>query len=586
MADEREAATPDSEGVPAQLGHYEIIEKVGQGGMAVVYKGRQPSLNRLVAIKILPPQFVATAELLARFDREASIVAQMNHSNIVQVIDRGKEGDIVYIVMEYVEGEGLDSLIRRGPLNTPDVVNYAMQICDGLAYAHGMGVVHRDLKPSNILLDERSDRVKIADFGIAQIEDSGGIVATLTRDNASIGTMNYMSPEQRLDSHSVTHLTDIYSFGVILYEMLIGKPPLGHFKLPSVVRPDIPLGFDTIVRKCLYESPADRYQGAIRHDLARLAGRHTKTEDAGGSVLSLQRMNKRQRWSAIGGGVGAVLALAVVAAIVLTRDWPAKEAPEVRGAPRVEAPSNTISVVDAKIQAVIAKADGLIEGKKHKEAIDLLRETLQEHPDAAQAPAMQLTIAETYYAKKLRKEAEQEYGRLTANYPDSPLVPAALVGLCQLEWDTGDRKPAWPIGTTKRIKRDQEVLVEKLQRILQTVTNGPVAVAAHRLIATVAAEREMADHALAADSMFKAYTLGGGRDADLLLDAARMYDEDVNDKKAAIAAYARFLADSPGHSRAGSVSNRLFALKDALRAEKRTESPSEPKDKTPNETTD
>ena len=215
------------------LGHYEVGEQIGKGGMAVVFKGVQPSLNRIVAIKVLPPNFAQTPELVERFNREAHIAAQLNHPNIVQVIDQGKEGDTLFIVMEYIDGDGLDKLIEEGTLTSSKIIQYAMQICDALDYAHSKGVIHRDLKPSNILIDSSTGFAKIADFGIAQINTQFAGMVTLTTQYSSLGTINYMSPEQTANAHSVTKLTDIYSFGVVLYQMLTGKLPVGHFKLPS-----------------------------------------------------------------------------------------------------------------------------------------------------------------------------------------------------------------------------------------------------------------------------------------------------------------------------------------------------------------
>jgi len=224
-----------------QLGHYMLTEKIGEGGMAAVYRGIQPSLNRAVAVKVLPPKFVSTPEFLSRFDREAAIVAPLNHSNIVQVIDRGQEGTTFYIVMEYVQGRDLEEIIKTAELDLDTILEYAIQICDGLEYAHSKGVIHRDLKPSNLLVDENTGRVKIADFGIAQLETSSDSFLTLTTTGSSMGTMNFMAPEQRFDAHNVTHLADIFSFGVILYQMLTGKLPIGHFKAPSSLTPELPL---------------------------------------------------------------------------------------------------------------------------------------------------------------------------------------------------------------------------------------------------------------------------------------------------------------------------------------------------------
>ena len=279
MSEEKSGAEQPS---PRMLSHYQLLEQIGQGGMAVVFKGVQPSLNREVAIKILPKRFAESEDMVARFDREASIVAQLKHPSIVQIIDRGKEGDELYIVMEYVAGESLDKTIARGTIPLPDVVEYSIQVCEALQYAHDKGVIHRDLKPANILLDEETGRAKIADFGIAQIETEGIGMPTLTCDSTSLGTMSYMSPEQRLDAHAVTYHTDIFALGVVLYEMLTGKVPIGHFKLPSLLRTDIPIGLDNIVTKCLAQSPADRYQSAdeVRDEIARLTGRYRKLRKA------------------------------------------------------------------------------------------------------------------------------------------------------------------------------------------------------------------------------------------------------------------------------------------------------------------
>ena len=310
----------DSGSQPTLLGPYEIRGEIGRGGMAIVYLGTQPSLNRTVAIKVLPEQFAARPELLARFEREGSIIAQLSHPNLVQVIDRGRQGNTLYIVMEYVDGGGLDTRLAAGALPWRDALDWAIQICDALDYAHGVGVVHRDLKPSNILIEMRTRRPKITDFCIAQLETNTAGLATLTLDNSSIGTLNYMSPEQRLDAHRVDHRTDIFSFGVILYQMITGKLPLGHFKLPSFLRPDVPMGLDHVVTKCLAESPDERYQsaGEIREDLIRLTGRDTSATSAPVGAPAGQRLPSR--WRVVAGAAGIVL-LATLGALLLIPHW-------------------------------------------------------------------------------------------------------------------------------------------------------------------------------------------------------------------------------------------------------------------------
>jgi formylglycine-generating enzyme required for sulfatase activity/predicted Ser/Thr protein kinase len=325
------------------LGHYELLEPIGQGGMAVVYKAVQPSLNRDVAIKVLPERFADSHEMVARFDREANIAAQLKHPNIIQIIDRGEDRGTLYIVMEYVEGESLADVIARGPVPLPEIVRCSLEICDALQYAHEKGVVHRDLKPSNVLLEARTGRTRIADFGIAQLQTDGRTMPHVTRESTSLGTMSYMSPEQRLDARSVTYHTDIFSFGVMLYEMLTGNVPIGHFKLPSLVRRDVPIGFDDIVSKCIAQAPTDRYQSAeeIRDAIAELAGRHTGLRGKKGGAGA--RRGSRARRALLAVGLLVVVAAAAVG-LYLRRPWeqetpgPSREAGR-RGAARTRPPA-------------------------------------------------------------------------------------------------------------------------------------------------------------------------------------------------------------------------------------------------------
>jgi TolA-binding protein len=309
----------DTSPQPTKLGPYEIRGEIGRGGMAVVYQGIQPSLNRTVAIKVMPEPFAAKPELLARFEREGTIIAQLSHPNLVQVIDRGRDGNTLYIVMEHIDGGGLDTRLAAGAVPLRDVLDWSAQICDALDYAHSVGVVHRDLKPSNILIEMRTRRPKITDFGIAQLETNTAGLATLTLDNTSIGTMNYMSPEQRLDAHRVDHRTDIFSFGVILYQMLTGKLPLGHFKLPSFLRSDLPIGLDDIVTKCLAEAPDDRYQSAaeIRSDLLRLAGSSGAGHDSTSGRRGRLSLTAPQRLYAAVAGLAVLAGLAIVAVLMV-----------------------------------------------------------------------------------------------------------------------------------------------------------------------------------------------------------------------------------------------------------------------------
>ena len=209
-----------------------ILEHLGQGGMGVVYKARQRQLNRLVAVKILPPSVGEDPAFAERFTREAQALAQLNHPNIVQVYDFGQTDEFFYFVMEYVDGVNLRALIRDGKLKPEEALKIVPQICEALQFAHDEGIVHRDIKPENILIDKKG-RVKIADFGLAKLLGQAAEDISLTGTGQLMGTLGYMAPEQLQHAHAVDHRADIYSLGVVFYEMLTGHLPIGRFEPPS-----------------------------------------------------------------------------------------------------------------------------------------------------------------------------------------------------------------------------------------------------------------------------------------------------------------------------------------------------------------
>ena len=245
---------------------FDIIELLGKGGMGAVYKARQPKLDRYVALKILPPEIGRDPAFAERFMREARVLAMLNHSCIVAVYDFGEADGLFYFVMEYVDGTNLRQAIATGGLTPPEALAIVPQICDALQFAHDEGVVHRDIKPENVLIDKRG-RVKIADFGLAKLlgadaEDTAvGRPFTLTGTRQVMGTPHYMAPEQMRGSSTVDHRADIYSLGVVFYEMLTGELPIGRFEPPSKkVRIDVRL--DEIVLRTLESTPDRRYQHA------------------------------------------------------------------------------------------------------------------------------------------------------------------------------------------------------------------------------------------------------------------------------------------------------------------------------------
>jgi tRNA A-37 threonylcarbamoyl transferase component Bud32 len=253
-------AAPPVQELAKLLPQLEILELIGQGGMGAVYKARQPSLDRLVALKVLPPEAGRDPAFAERFNREARALARLSHPSIVAVHEIGHAGELYYIVMEYIDGVNLRQLMRAGHLQPEQALKIVPQICDALQFAHDEGVVHRDIKPENILLDKKG-RVKIADFGLAKMlgRDSGNF--TLTGSRQVMGTLYYMAPEQVERPLEVDHRADIYSLGVIFYEMLTGQVPVGRFPMPSEKSGTDPR-LDGIVLHALEREPERRYQHA------------------------------------------------------------------------------------------------------------------------------------------------------------------------------------------------------------------------------------------------------------------------------------------------------------------------------------
>jgi predicted Ser/Thr protein kinase len=233
---------------------------LGRGGMGAVYKARQPHLDRLVALKVLPPTTGRGTAFAERFAREARTLAKLNHPHIVTVYDFGQADGLYYIVMEYVDGVNLRQTLRAGRLSPRQALAIVPQICEALQYAHDQGIVHRDVKPENILLTA-DGRVKIADFGLAKIMARDTGAALLTGMGEVMGTFHYMAPEQLERPQAVDHRADIYSLGVVFYELLTGQLPLGRFPPPSrKVQVDVRL--DEVVLRTLEREPERRYQHA------------------------------------------------------------------------------------------------------------------------------------------------------------------------------------------------------------------------------------------------------------------------------------------------------------------------------------
>ena len=251
---------PTREEIAAAFPQLEILELIGQGGMGFVFKARQPKLERLVALKILPQALAADPAFAERFSREARLLARLNHPNIVAIHDFGQAGGYFYLLMEFVDGVNLRQAMRAGRFTPAQALVVVPKICEALQFAHDEGILHRDIKPENILVDVRG-RVKIADFGIAKLVGDAQPEGTLTGSGATLGTPHYMAPEQLEKPGSVDHRADIYSLGVVFYEMLTGELPLGRFQPPSQ-KVEVDVRLDQVVLHALEKDPSRRYQHA------------------------------------------------------------------------------------------------------------------------------------------------------------------------------------------------------------------------------------------------------------------------------------------------------------------------------------
>jgi len=252
---------PEPEQLAEKFPQLEILELLGQGGMGAVYKARQKKLDRLIALKILPPEVGQTEAFAERFTREARSMAKLNHQHVVTLYEFGQTDDgLYYFFMEFVDGTDLRRVMLAGELGPSQALAIVPQICDALHYAHTKGVVHRDIKPENILLD-KDGNVKIADFGLAKLLDRPANVSALTRAGQRMGTHHYMAPEQIEHPDQVDHRADIYSLGVVFYEMLTGELPLGRFSPPSK-KVEVDVRLDNVVLRTLEKEPDRRYQHA------------------------------------------------------------------------------------------------------------------------------------------------------------------------------------------------------------------------------------------------------------------------------------------------------------------------------------
>ena len=290
---------------------YEIRAILGRGGMGAVYKGWQKNLERVVAIKILPPGFDdGILDFAERFKREARSMAQLNHPGIVAVYDAGEtESGLLYFVMECIEGTDVHRLLaERGRVDPGEALRITAGVCDALAYAHKHGVIHRDIKPSNIMIQE-DGTVKVADFGLAKSTSSDSTTITVT--NVLMGTLEYMAPEALKGASHADHRADIYAVGVMLYQMLTGQVPRGRFVPPSLAVPGLDRRLDRIVDRALQTEPSARYTCAS--DFAAAIDPVTRRIAMRLPVNDTEKPARKKKtlvWVAVLAAIGAVALLA------------------------------------------------------------------------------------------------------------------------------------------------------------------------------------------------------------------------------------------------------------------------------------
>jgi eukaryotic-like serine/threonine-protein kinase len=387
------------------LGQYKVLDQIGAGGMGVIFLGQHLTMKRQVAIKVLPTDKAKDEEARERFYREARIVAALDHPNVVRAFDVGQNGDTHFMVMEYIEGESLEELLRRkGPLSTREAADYIAQAARGLQHAYERGLVHRDIKPANLLLD-KSGVVKVLDMGLARFFEENSNLTTELCSGSVIGTADYMAPEQAVNSHEVDIRADIYSLGVALYALLAGQPPYAgltvpqkllahHMRQPEPIqthRPDVPDELAEIVMKMLAKQLDERYQvpaevdDALTYWIKAHDAASAPTGKTDNTVIRRYRRSKQEKEKKrrsvllVAASAGAVLLiLGVIIAIAALGDK--KPTPTVaKDAPAAAPPETTAKPGNVVQRPVVPKSGELRQFATKGEQIERLALAPNEH---------------------------------------------------------------------------------------------------------------------------------------------------------------------------------------------------------------
>ena len=320
----RDDRVPTIEELAPKFPGLTIEALVGRGGMGVVYRARHRALDRAVALKVLSASVAAESAFADRFQREARALAKLQHPNIVAVHDFGVTDGLFWLVMEYVDGVNVREAMAAGHVGPKEALTIVPQVCDALQYAHEHGVIHRDIKPENILLD-KTGRVKVADFGLAKMTDHAAADMSLTGAGQVMGTLHYMAPEQWERPKDVDHRADIYSLGVVFYEMLTGELPVGRFAAPST-KAGIDARIDEIVMRTLEREREARYQqvSQVKTDIGVVA-ENVSAESAAASIPGQPPAGARVRtlrWTVPGAVAFFVICAFSILVVWMIRTYP------------------------------------------------------------------------------------------------------------------------------------------------------------------------------------------------------------------------------------------------------------------------
>ncbi|MBN1978860.1 MAG: protein kinase [Anaerolineae bacterium] len=463
------------------VGAYRIVEKLGQGGMATVYKAYHPALDRYVAIKVMHPAFMEDPNFLARFQREARIVAKLDHPHIIPIYDFAEHNGNPYLVIRFIEGETLKARIERDPLEPEKIKRIAQAVGEALTYAHGQGVLHRDIKPSNILLTPEGG-VYLTDFGLARMAEAGE--STLSRD-MMVGTPQYISPEQAKGIRKLDARTDVYSLGVVLYELLVGRVPFtadtpyaivhDHIftplPMPRELKPDLPESLERVLLKALAKEPDDRFQ-SVAELIAALEGAlkppaESKTKEtvvvpppsttvrqaeappseAVKKTSEVKPESQKRRWLWIAATIAAVTCLGI--SLCLGARFLQKRAERLRGEGKdaqalfEEAQTarengdleRALGLYEAAIQADPQMVPAYLEAsvllqemEREDKSLDTLMRGVEANPDD---PDIHMAAAGTALLLKKMEPAQREVGWMQQEMPDHPLTQA-LTGILLL----------------------------------------------------------------------------------------------------------------------------------------------------------